>query len=183
MSHDIAHFKQVQQEADLLFSEAQVEDVLDNLAHQISRDYSNSNPLVLSVMVGAIVTAGKLLTRLNFPLQTDYIHATRYRGETSGGKIEWIARSRVSVEGRHVLVVDDIYDEGITLEAITEALKLTGAASVKSVVLANKEHNRKTKYRPEYIGLNVPDRYVFGYGMDYKSYLRNAPGIFAVKGM
>jgi hypoxanthine phosphoribosyltransferase len=105
---------------------------------------------------------------------------SRYAGQTRGGELNWIAESSIGVQERHVLIVDDINDEGITLAAIVEHCKAQNPLSVKTAVLVDKHHNRK-QGMADYQGLSVEDRYVFGYGMDYKGYWRNAPGIFAVK--
>lgn len=166
--------------ADRLYSESEVEAALDRMADAITARLKDSDPLVLCVMTGGIVAAGKLLTRLNFPLQLDYMHATRYRGATEGGALHWLARPATPLQGRAVLVVDDILDEGWTLAAILEECKVQGASAVYSAVLVDKKRNRKNDLHADFVGLEVADRYVFGYGMDYHTYLRNAPGIFAV---
>lgn len=175
--------EQVYREADCLYDNGQVEAAIARLGSEITQQLSTSNPLVLCVMSGAVITAGKLLTHLDFPLQIDYLHATRYRGATSGGELHWLARPRTPLQGRVVLLVDDILDEGVTLAAILDECRQQGAAAVYSVVLVEKVHDRKNGFQADFVGLTVEDRYVFGYGMDYKDYLRNAPGIFAVKGM
>lgn len=180
---DIESIKKVQSESDRLCDSNQLSDVLNTLARNITADLEDTNPLVLSVMTGGIIPTGHLLTRLTFPLQLDYIHATRYRGETSGGELHWIQEPSISLEGRTVLIVDDIYDEGITLLEIVKYCKEKGATDVRSVVLVNKVHNRKADYQPDYVGLDIEDRYLFGFGMDYKNYLRNVNAIHAVKGM
>ena len=119
---------------------------------------------------------------MDFPFQISYIHVTRYRGETSGGEINWVARPNVPVAGRTVLVVDDIFDEGTTLKAIMGELKQAGAAEIYSAVLVDKRHDRKEPgLKIDFIGLEVEDRYVFGCGMDYKEYWRNLPAIYALK--
>ena len=167
--------------ADRLYSESDVEAALSCMAAEITVKLKESNPLVLCVMTGGIVAAGKLLTQLHFPLQLDYLHATRYRGATEGGALHWLARPVTPLQGRVVLVVDDILDEGWTLAAILEECKAQGASAVHSAVLVDKKRERKNGLRADFAGLEVADRYVFGYGMDYHTYLRNAPGIFAVK--
>jgi len=167
--------------ADRLYSESEVESALDGMATAVGAKLKDTNPLVLCVMTGGIVVTGKLLTRLNFPLQLDYLHATRYRGATEGGALHWLARPATPLQGRVVLVVDDILDEGWTLEAILEECKAQGASAVHSAVLVDKKRDRKNSLHADFVGLKVEDRYVFGYGMDYHTYLRNAPGIFAVK--
>ncbi|HEC17754.1 MAG TPA: hypoxanthine-guanine phosphoribosyltransferase [Gammaproteobacteria bacterium] len=177
------HIRQVRAEADCLFTQAQVKAALDEMAEKISAKHHDNNPLVLCVMNGGLIVTGELLLRLDFPLQQDYLHATRYRGATRGGELHWLAEPRHNLKDRHVLVIDDILDEGYTLAAIAEHCRQGGAASVETVVLVEKRHDRKEGHRADYIGLEVEDRYLFGYGMDYKGYLRNAAGIFAVKGM
>jgi hypoxanthine phosphoribosyltransferase len=166
--------------ADELYSKKEVEQTLDRLAQEISDQLGKENPVVLCVLNGALIPTGHLLTRLDFPLRHDYIHATRYRGEMSGAELEWIGKPSTSLAGEAVLVVDDILDEGVTLAAIIKACKESGARSVHSAVLVEKLHDRGNGYKADFVGLQVEDRYVFGFGMDYKGYLRNVPGIMAV---
>lgn len=175
----------VWREAECLFTREQVMAAIDTLAEQITEPLKDSNPLLLPLMSGATVIAGKLLPRLSFHLQLDYIHATRYRNQTSGSAIEWIVKPRHDLRDRTVLVIDDILDEGITLHEVLQWCKQQGAKKVYSTVLVDKQHDRRQPpdLKADFVGLEVPDRYVFGYGMDYKGYLRNAPGIYAVKGM
>lgn len=180
---DTNEVRQTLEEADCLFTHDQVQVALDRMSVEITEKLGDANPLVLSVMTGGIIPAGHLLTRLDFPLQLDYIHATRYRGETSGGKLNWIVKPAFEIKGRSVLIIDDIYDEGITLSEIVEYCSVEGAAEVYTAVLVEKNHARKEQLKADFIGVQTEDRYLFGYGMDYRGYLRNAPGIFAVKGM
>lgn len=170
-------------EADCLFTESQVEQALDSMATRIAERLGNTNPIVMCVMNGGLVPTGKLVTRLSFPVQMDYLHATRYRNTTSGGDLTWLARPHMDIRGRTVLVVDDILDEGVTLAAIMDYCREQGAAGVYSAVLVEKQHERKHGLKEaDFVGLAVEDRYVFGYGMDFKGYLRNAAGIYAVQG-
>ncbi len=170
--------------ADLLHSQQAVEAALDRMAAQITAQLAASNPLLLCVLTGGIIPTGRLTTLLDFPLQLDYLHATRYRGATRGGELNWIAHPSISLRDRVVLVIDDILDEGATLAAIMEHCRGEGASQVYSAVLVEKLHDRKYhRIKADFTGLEVPDRYVFGYGMDYKDYLRNAPGIYAVQGL
>lgn len=172
----------VRQAAECLFDRAEVERAIDDIADAVRRDLDGRDPLVLCVMNGGLVLSGTLLPRLDFPLRVDYLHATRYRERTSGDVLHWRTEPAQSLADRHVLVVDDILDEGYTLEAILAYCAAQGPASVRSAVLVEKLHDRGVRPPVDYIGLRVPDRYVFGYGMDYKGYWRNAPGIFAVAG-
>jgi len=169
-------------EADLLCPVETVTAALERMAAAITVRLGNRDPVVLLVMNGALIPGGQLLLRLGFPCQIDHLHVTRYRDTTSGGKVQWLSRPSISLEGQVVLVVDDIFDEGITLKAILTNLRECGAREVFSAVLVNKLHDRKEPgLAVDFIGLEVEDRYVFGCGMDYKGYLRNLPAIYAVK--
>ncbi len=171
----------VQARSTRLHDEAEVEAALDSMAASISAELADKNPLVICIMQGGLITSGKLATRLDFPLQLDYLHATRYRGETSGKDLEWKVFPSASLNGRAVLLVDDIFDVGITLRLIVEYCRQQGCASVKTAVLIDKQHDRKESgIEVDFVGLEVADRYLFGYGMDYKNYLRNTPGIYAI---
>ena len=178
---DIEQIKRVSDSAECLYNDTQVQQAIDRMAGDITARLSNANPLVLCVMTGAVVPAGHILTRLHFPLQVDYIHATRYKGETRGGLIEWKVEPSHSLKDRSVLIIDDIFDEGVTLQEIVKYCKDKQASEVLTAVLVNKLHDRKVPMQPDFIGLETEDKYLFGYGMDYYNYLRNAPGIYAVK--
>lgn len=180
---DAKQAEQTFKEADCLFTDVQVKAAIQTMAEHIEQKLAARNPLVLCVMTGAVIPAGHLLTRLSFPLQIDYIHATRYRGQTSGGKLHWLTRPSHELRGRDILIVDDIFDEGITLSEIVDYCYAEGANEVFTAVLVNKRHDRKAQLKIDFIGLETEDRYLFGYGMDYHGYLRNAAGIYAVKGM
>ncbi len=175
--------KRVMAEADLLVSNEQIEAAFEKMAAAINSELAELNPLVICVVNGAIVPTGVLLPKLNFPLQVDYIHATRYGQNTEGGELDWLVKPHRSLKGRVILLVDDIFDEGLTLEAIVQDCKEAGAKAVYTTVLVNKIKPRKVDLKIDFIGVDVEDRYLFGYGMDYKGYLRNAAGIYAVKGM
>lgn len=180
---DIKSIKSIESESDCLCDTEKLNNALDTLAEKITSDLKDKNLLILCVMTGGIIPTGHLVTRLSFPLQLDYIHATRYQGETSGGELNWIKEPSIALKNRTVLIIDDIFDEGITLLEIEKYCKDKGASEVYSAVLVNKIHKRKVNYKPDFIGLDIEDRYLFGFGMDYKNYLRNVNAIHAVKGM
>lgn len=170
-------------EADQLYSPADIHSALDSMAAAITERLADKNPLALCVMNGGLIFAGQLLTRLNFPLQVDYLHATRYRGDTSGGELHWLAHPTFPLKDRTLLILDDILDEGLTLQSILRACYNEGAKEVYSAVLVQKKHERcVSELHADFVGLEVEDRYVFGCGMDYHDYHRNLPGIYAVKG-
>lgn len=171
----------VQRQAELIHSAQTVQQALDGLARQLDAALARSNPLILCVMTGGLIPTGWLLPRLHFPLQLDYVHATRYRGDTRGRDLEWRARPADPVRERVVLLVDDIFDEGLTLARIAEDCRAQGARQVFSAVLVRKQHDRhRGGLRPDFVGLTAPDRYLFGCGLDYKNYLRNLPALYAV---
>jgi len=173
--------QQLLDNAELIASADEVQDTLARLAKEIGADVGESFPLVLAVMGGAVVFAGQLLPRLEFPLEFDYLHVTRYRGKTSGGTIEWRVLPGQNVVGRTVLVLDDILDEGETLAAVRDKLLELGAAKVLTAVLTDKQNDLSKPISADYVGLTVPDRYVFGCGMDVYGLWRNLPAIYALK--
>lgn len=171
-------------EADCLFDAAAVSAAYDGIAARIEADYAGRLPLVLCVMNGGLYATAEITRRLTLPFDLDYLHATRYRGATQGGGLIWKRQPDASLEGRDVLVIDDILDEGHTLVAIRKALSEFNPRSLKVAVLCEKLHDRRApEAHAEYIGLALPDRYVFGCGMDVKEHWRQLPAIHAVRGL
>jgi hypoxanthine phosphoribosyltransferase len=168
-------------EADLICSEQQVRSALERMAAEISSRLAGENPLVLPVMGGAVVFTGHLLPLLRFPLEFDYLHVTRYNGQTRGSQVQWRVGPRTDIRGRTLLVLDDILDEGSTLAAIKERLLAEGAGGFYSAVFADKEIGKPKPIRADFVGVSVPDRYVFGFGMDVNEYWRNLPAIYALR--
>ena len=182
MTMSFAQAQSVLGKSEQICTPDQVQTALDQMAEQITEVLGELNPVILVVMNGALIPAGHLLTRLGFPFQIGYLHATRYLGTTSGKELHWIAKPSVPVENRVILVIDDIFDEGTTLQGILQDLSLQKAEKVYCATLVNKIHNRKASgLAVDFVGLDVPDRYVFGCGMDYNEYWRNLPGIWALK--
>lgn len=171
------------EEADLICSAENSALAVRRVATEITARLACANPLVLAVMGGAVVFTGQLLPQLVFPLDFDYLHVTRYGDVTTGGKLAWIVEPRAEVAGRVVLVLDDILDEGITLAEISRRLKEQGATEVLSAVFADKQLGRAKPIAADFVGVPVPNRYVFGYGMDVKGAWRNLPAVYAVKGL
>ncbi|GAB3545270.1 hypoxanthine-guanine phosphoribosyltransferase [Noviherbaspirillum agri] len=172
-------------DSELIFDAAAVQQAVDKVAQQLNERFDNNAdeafPLVLGVMGGAVVFCGQLLTRLNFPLEFDYMHVTRYGSKDQGGKIEWKVIPRSNVEGRTVLVLDDILDEGETLAHVKERLLEMGAAEVVLAVFADKAIGKAKPVTADYIGLTLPNKFVVGYGMDAYGYWRNLREIRAIK--
>lgn len=178
MKLDPQDYKGVAERAECLADAATMDAALDRMAATITERLGEKDPLVLCVMTGAVVVAGLLLPRLNFQLRIDYIHASRYQGTTRGGELAWRHRPSDAIRGEHILVLDDILDEGVTLDHVIRACHEDGAASVSSAVLVAKQ--RPHACEADIVGIEVADRYLYGYGLDYKDYFRNAPGIYAV---
>jgi hypoxanthine phosphoribosyltransferase len=174
--------KKMLAEAELVCPESTLTAVIERLATEISAVVAGEYPLVLTVMSGAVVFAGQLLPKLAFPLECDYLHATRYGKATIGSQLDWIVEPHTPVKGRTVLVLDDILDEGITLSAIKEKLLEKGAKSCLLAVLADKDIGHAKPVAADFMGVRLPNRFVFGYGMDAKGAWRNLPAIYAVKG-
>ena len=168
-------------DADLLISEQQVQVALHDVAARLNEQFSGQYPLLLAVMGGAVVFAGQLLPLLKFPLEFDYLHVSRYGDAQQGGELIWKVAPTAAVAGRVVLVVDDIFDEGATLLAIQNRLLSLGATRVYSVVFAEKQRSRPLTITADFVGVKVPDRFVFGYGMDIHGAWRNLPAIYAAK--
>lgn len=167
--------------AELICSADEVRAAVARVADALNAAMRGRNPLVVSVMGGAVVFTGQLLPQLTFPLEFDYVHATRYGDATAGGKLQWVVEPRTAVAGRTVLLLDDILDEGVTLAAIRQHLMDAGAFECITAVFADKDIGREKPIRADYVGLTLPNRFVFGYGMDVGGAWRNLPAIYAVK--
>lgn len=168
--------------SECLISTLEVSAAYQRLAAQINLHYAGLNPIVMVVMNGGLIPAGQLLTQFTFYHRMHYIHATRYRNNQGTNELEWKYKPDVSLAGEHVLLIDDIFDEGITLKAVVDELGKEKPASLNSCVLLNKVHDRKiADFEVDFVGLEVADRYVYGCGMDYHGYLRHMPGIYAIK--
>jgi hypoxanthine phosphoribosyltransferase len=170
-------------QSDVVHDQAAVEAAIDRVAGELRRDYaSGERPLFLTVMNGGMWFASRLSITAGVDCDYDYLHATRYRGKTSGEQLVWLARPQTALAGRRVLVVDDILDEGNTLEGIVQWCRDQSAAEVKVAVLCRKVHNRCAPgAKADYIGLEVPDFYVYGYGMDFYEQGRQLPALYAWK--
>ncbi|HEY6943448.1 hypoxanthine-guanine phosphoribosyltransferase [Dokdonella sp.] len=166
--------------ADLVHDRATLALAIERVGREIDAALDGKPAVFLTVMQGALAFAGQLATAIHAPLAFDYVHATRYRGATSGGALLWIKQPAIALAGATVLLVDDILDEGHTLKAIRDFCLEQGAARVLLVVLCEKRHGRGAGLRADFVGVEVPDRYVFGYGMDYHEQGRNLAAIYAV---
>lgn len=169
-------------DADLLFNRADLESVIADMGRRIDADLDGERAVFLTVMNGALIFAGHLALAIRTDMEFDYVHATRYRGATSGSELHWLREPMANLSGRTVLLVDDILDEGHTLKAVRDDCLRRGARRVLVVSLCTKQHDRLVEgIASDFNGVVLPDRYVFGFGMDYHEQGRNLPGIYALK--
>lgn len=173
--------RRILETAELVCSASAVSGAVVRLAHEITAALADSFPLVLCVMRGSVIFAGQLLPQLKFPLEFDYLEVTRYGAATRGGEISWKVTPGTAVAGRVVLVLDDILDEGRTLAAIRETILAAGAGRFYSAVFAEKDTGRAKAAKADFVGVRVPNRYVFGFGMDAGGAWRNLPEIYALR--
>ncbi len=173
------------QNAEQIFDEAAVSRAVANVADQLNARFNapgdETFPLVLGVMGGAVVFVGQVLPQLKFPLEFDYIHVTRYGDDDQGGKVVWKVIPRANVEGRTIIVLDDILDEGETLAHVKQRLLDMGAAEVIIAVFADKALKRSKPVKADIVGLSIPNKFVIGFGMDVYGYWRNLPGLWAIR--
>ena len=167
--------------AELIHPAETVVAAVARVAGEISEKLCETNPLLLCVMSGGVPFAGHLMTQLNFPLDFDYLHVTRYGQDTAGGALSWRSAPWTPVKGRTVLIIDDILDEGLTLAAIVDRIKQLGARNCYTAVATDKLNGKQKPIKADFVALTVPDRFVFGFGMDVRGAWRNLPAIYAVK--
>lgn len=168
--------------ADIIHSADTVAAAVDRVAREITVCLRESDPVLLCVLNGGVPFAGHLMTRLTFPLDFDYVQVARYGQATSGGVLSWRVEPALPLRGRTVLVVDDILDEGVTLAAIRDRLLELEVAACYTAVVAEKMNGRRKPIQADFVALTVPDRFVFGYGMDVRGAWRNLPAIYAMSG-
>lgn len=182
MNESIPSLRDALAHADVLFERAEIETVIADLGRQIDAALDGERAVFLTVMNGALMFAGQLALSIRTDLEFDYVHATRYRGATSGSELHWLREPTAKLAGRTVLLVDDILDEGQTLKAVRDDCLRRGAKRVLIASLCCKNHNRLVDgIASDFNGVVLPDRYVFGYGMDYHEQGRNLPAIYALR--
>ena len=169
------------EDSDLIAGAEEVQAAVRRVATEIEQRLSGAYPLVLAVMGGAVVFAGQVLPLLRFPLDFDYIHASRYGAATRGAGVDWKVSPPGLAKGRNVLVLDDILDHGETMNVIRERLLDLGATGFHCAVLVEKILDKPKPIKPDFVGLRIPDRFVFGCGMDAKGFWRNLPEIRAMR--
>lgn len=163
----------------VLINEDEINQAIDNLATQLNKDYADKEVAFLTIMNGGMIFASSLSMRLNIDMEMDYLQLSRYGKSQTGGQLVWKYQPEINMHNRHVILCDDIYDEGHTLEAAHNWCIKQGAQSARSVVLVHKNHDRTyAHYKPDYVALEIPDHYIFGFGMDLEEKLRQLPAIY-----
>ena len=160
-------------------SKEDIEKALDKMADEITGELAGSNPVVLCVMIGGLIPTGHLVTRLDFPLQIDYIHVSRYGKSIRPGDLHWLVTPRIPLKDRTVLIVEDVLDGGLTLASIIDFCEKAGAKAVYSAVMVDKKRERveNALEKADFTGLEVDNHFLYGFGLDYEEYLRN---VFAI---
>ena len=172
---------QILQNAELICSEKEINEIINRLSKEITMIIGETMPIVMPIMSGALVFAGQLIPKLNFPLQLDYMHLTRYKGDRKGGVLEMHKKPDIDIGNRTVLLIDDILDEGNTLKEGVDWLNKNGCKKVLTTVFANKAIDKKKPIVADFVGLEVPNKYVFGFGMDVDDLWRILPEIYIAK--
>lgn len=179
MDHDPV---KILQQSTVLATRDEVRAAVDGMARAVNAHYGERPIIMLIVMTGAVMPAAWLASRLTMPMQMDFIHATRYAGATEGGEIEFRVPPRLNLQDHEVLIVDDIYDIGLTLQMIEEYCHGRGASTVNSAVLVRKIHDRPTAGQlPRFVGMEIEDKYIFGCGMDAYEHWRHLHEIRALE--
>lgn len=179
---DFSEAEKLHRKIDCIFDKAAVEAAITKVAHEMNQALADKMPVLLCVMNGAVIFMGQLVTQLNFPLQIDYIHVTRYRGSIEGREIHWVAEPNIELKDRTVVIIEDILDGGLTLAAVKNFCVDQGATEVYTATLVNKERPREEGgvEKCDFVGLNVEDKFLIGYGLDFQGFFRNDPGIYVV---
>jgi len=163
----------------ILIDRATINSAIDDLAHNMNADFAGKNVAFLTIMNGGMIFASALSTRLNINMEMDYLQLSRYGKSQTGGQLVWKYQPEINLKNRHVVLCDNIYDEGHTLAAAHAWCLKKGAVSATSVVLIHKQHDRTyANYKPDYVALDIPDHYIFGFGMDLEEKLRHLPEIY-----
>lgn len=174
--------KTILDDAKCLYNLTEINRALDHMAEAITLKLHDTNPIILCVMLGAMIPAAHLIMRLNFPLEIDYIHVTRYLGTTRGGDLHWLVEPRHNLKDRTVLIFDDIMDGGLTLQAIMDYCKQANAKQIYTGVMVSKQRTREpgVNFEPDFVAVEAENKYLVGFGLDYHEYLRNVSGIYAI---
>jgi hypoxanthine phosphoribosyltransferase len=162
----------------IIYTQTQIESAVSRLAAEITADYRQRNPVLIGILKGVFVFMADLVRRLDFPLEVEFVRVSSYgSGRQTSGKVNVVQELRCPVEGRNVLVVEDIIDTGLTVAYFLDYLKKKRPASLKLCALLDKPSRRRRPVKMDYLGLTVPDKFLVGYGLDCDEKYRNLPDI------
>lgn len=164
----------------IVFSAEEIQNKVIELGEKITKDYAGEKVLVVSLLKGSFVFTADLVRAMDIPTQIEFMTTSSYGdGEESSGNVKIVNDIKAELKDRHVLIVDDIMDSGLTMKVIKEHLESFAPKSVKTCVMLDKPERRKTDIEPDYAGFVIPDLFIVGYGLNYGDYYRNIPYIFS----
>lgn len=177
----IKELQQIKDDSDMLFSSSQIKAAVEIMGLELEKRILGKDAILVCVMNGGVTLTADLSRSMVCDVRLDYLQVARYRNKTVGGSLHWLKEPQLSLEDQTVVLIDDIYDEGYTMEELVSYCEKHGTKEVITAVLLNKQKSSpQLGNDPDIYGLEVPDRYVYGYGMDYKGYMRNLPAIYAL---
>ena len=166
----------------ILLSEKQLEKIVNSIAKMIEKDYNGKEFIMIGLLKGSVAFMADLMKKVDLDFAIDFIEASSYgSGTESSGKVKIKSEGTIPVEGKHILVVEDIIDSGNTLNFVCNYLVTKGAKSVRVATLCDKPSRRKIPFTPDYVGAEIPDEFIVGYGLDYDEKYRNLPYIGVLK--
>jgi len=166
----------------ILFSEQQIIKRVAELAGEIQRDYTNKTPLFLSILKGSVVFLSDIIRRLDMPVEIDFIKLSSYGSKTtSSGKVQLIQDMSLTIEGKDILIIEDIVDTGLTISFLLEHLQKGNPSSIRICTLLDKPSRRKVPVHIDYVGFTIPDTFVVGYGVDFNEQFRNLRDICSIE--
>lgn len=183
LQQTLQEVEQLKAQGHMVYSKEQVQHSIAQVAAHMNASLAEKAPVFICVMNGALIFMGQLMTELTFPLQINYIHASRYHGEIEGKpQIDWIAKPAIALKNRTVVIVEDILDTGLTMQLIQDYCQEQNAREILTATLIDKQRPRQVNNLEhcDFTGLTTGDKFLYGYGLDYKGFLRNEPGIFEV---
>ncbi len=169
-------------QAQALITEAEINQRINELGKQISDDYRQKKLTIICILKGAIIFIADLLRKIDLDVDLEFIHVTSYYDKTySSGEVKFVNEFSTEIEGKDILIVDDILDSGLTLYKIREKILSMNPSSLRICVLLNKQSRRIKDIKADYVGFNIPDEFVIGYGMDYNGRYRGLSYISIIK--
>ena len=167
---------------EVLITHEMIVNKCEELGKRITKDYEGKTPILIGLLKGAIPFMAELMKHIECDMETDFIDVSSYDGVESTGKIKILKDINTDINGRHILLIDDIIDTGLTLSEVIKLLKSRNALTVHTVTLVDKPEGRKVSgFEPQYVGYNIPNRFVVGFGLDYNELYRNLPYIGVLK--